>query len=169
MSDAQTILNQSLLNAVETNNMALVEQLLAKGADINAKNWIGQTPLHYAILLTGCSDPSHCCGVELLVKYGANVNIQDNNGDTPLHFALKNYTYAQAINAMFILNGDCDVSIKNKQGETVFDLLEKCKQEKRINAEDYSKIMQRLLEKQKKTAPHQINLMAQQREGRSRE
>ena len=59
----------------------MVELLLAKKADINARNKNGMTPLHYAAAddLRGVA--------ELLLANKADVNAKDNDGRTPLDVA----------------------------------------------------------------------------------
>jgi len=59
----------------------VAEVLLAKGADVDAKDGSGQTPLHVASSLETKRVP------ELLIAKGANVNARDNRGNTPLHLA----------------------------------------------------------------------------------
>ncbi|MGZ6255369.1 MAG: ankyrin repeat domain-containing protein [Candidatus Chromulinivorax sp.] len=83
-----------------------VEWLLQTGADVNARNIFGQTPLHYAqtaeqtkqLLVAGADvnardddgwTPLHmaetAAKTELLLAAGADVHARDNNGLTPLH------------------------------------------------------------------------------------
>lgn len=71
-----------LHNAVWRNS-AIITYLIEKGAKIDQKNQIGQTPLHIA---SGgrCID----CVKELL-EAGADINIQDNEGRTAVHMAIK--------------------------------------------------------------------------------
>lgn len=52
------------------------------GADVNAKNVKGQTPLHIAAENYGNSEV-----LTILIKAGADVNAKDNRGDTPLDWA----------------------------------------------------------------------------------
>ena len=59
------------------------EVLLKNGADVNAKNKDGDTPLHHA------ARNSNYNTVEVLLKNGADVNAKNKNGDTPLHWAEK--------------------------------------------------------------------------------
>ena len=60
----------------------VVEMLIAKGADLNAKDKLnGVTPLHLAI------DGGHKVVVVKLLSASANVNAKDVEGDTPLDWA----------------------------------------------------------------------------------
>jgi hypothetical protein len=75
--------NKELLEASEKGDVEKVKKLLKEGADLNAKNWFGWTPLHLAAY------NGHIEVVKLLIEKGANVNAR-NNGDTPLHLAAEN-------------------------------------------------------------------------------
>ena len=61
----------------------IISMLLKSGADVNAKNKWGKTPLHEAAF-AGIIEV-----IPMLVEAGANVNQKDNNGDTPLDLAKK--------------------------------------------------------------------------------
>lgn len=56
-----------------------VAALIRAGADVNATNVAGATPLHYGV------GSEHV--VELLLKAGANANARSKTGNTPLHSA----------------------------------------------------------------------------------
>ena len=60
----------------------IVELLIAKGADVNAKTKYGTTPLHTA------SDSGYKEIAELLIAKGADVNAQGITGGTPLDSAV---------------------------------------------------------------------------------
>jgi len=51
------------------------------GVDPNAKDVVGETPLHYAAL------EGHPDVAKLLLEHGADPNAKDYKGDTPLHYA----------------------------------------------------------------------------------
>lgn len=76
-----------LANAVDANEVDRMKALIAGGANVNATNNLGQTPLHKAaeriwgwdLNEDGDNEP-----FQLLVKSKANVNLRDNQGRTPL-------------------------------------------------------------------------------------
>jgi hypothetical protein len=61
--------------------------LLARGADVNATNELGQTALMFACQ-AGCTPPAPCpdrvAMVRLLIAAGADVNARDYTGKTTL-------------------------------------------------------------------------------------
>ena len=61
----------------------IVELLLAEGADVNAKDKYGLTPLHRA------ASGGHTETAELLITEGADVNAKNEDGKTPLDRAIK--------------------------------------------------------------------------------
>lgn len=79
---AQAGENTPLHDAAKEGNKAKVEALLAKGAEVNAKDKGGWTPLHSAAYY-GKKDVA-----EFLLAKGADVNARDNDGTTPLHSAM---------------------------------------------------------------------------------
>ena len=62
----------------------VIEVLIDRGADVNARVENGLTPLHLA---AGNNDNSHV--VQFLLSRAADSNARDENGDTPLHLAAK--------------------------------------------------------------------------------
>jgi ankyrin repeat protein len=67
-------LNEELLKAAADDDAAKVKELLEKGADANARDRDGLTPLHYA------AKHGHADVVKLLIEKGANVNIRSESG-----------------------------------------------------------------------------------------
>lgn len=62
----------------------VAEELIRSGAQVNATNHFGCTPLHFAVI------HRNEWMVQILIKQGADVNLQDMNGNTALHFAVRN-------------------------------------------------------------------------------
>jgi len=102
----------SIHKAAIDGNIEAVKQHLAAGADVNAKDDNGWTPLHEAAW-HGRKEI-----VELLIANGADVNPQDVNGWTPLHHAARNGH--KEIAELLIAKG-ADVDAKNEDGETPLD------------------------------------------------
>jgi ankyrin repeat protein len=72
------VTGQALLHATEAGDVVHMEALLAQGADINARNAHGWTPLHIA------AAGGDAAVVTLLLQHGADVHAQSHIGTTPL-------------------------------------------------------------------------------------
>ena len=75
--------NDELLEAIMDGDIERAKSLIDAGADVNARDIDGWTPLMYAAL------NGHTEIVELLIESGADVNAEDNNGQTVLMFATR--------------------------------------------------------------------------------
>jgi ankyrin repeat protein len=75
-------IDEELIVAAQENNLPEVRRLLSVGADVNAKDYYGATPLIRASLR------GHVQVVKELLDHGADIDAKTHiNGDTPLHFA----------------------------------------------------------------------------------
>ena len=79
-----TKLHSAALFADLPGRLGEMRTLLAVGADVNAKNTVGWTPLHLAARI------GHTEAARLLLAAGADVNAKDKDGHTPLHGAAEN-------------------------------------------------------------------------------
>ena len=134
-----------LFVAARGNDIKAVQWLLANGAEVNAKNDNGWTPLHgaatknaseaAAVLLANGAEvnvtsngwtPLYMVAFRnaseaaaVLLANGAEVNVKDNDGWTPLHWAAdRNASEAAAV----LLANGAEVNAKNNDGETPLDL-----------------------------------------------
>jgi cytohesin len=80
--------------------------LLEAGAEVNAPNKYGKTPLHKA-------DTAEIA--RLLLEAGAEVNATDNDGETPLHLA------RTAEEARLLLEAGAEVNATDNYGDTPLD------------------------------------------------
>lgn len=90
-------------------NTEVVGLLLARGADPNARDRYGNTPL-WAAAQAGKADLAR-----MLIEAGADVNNRNKKGRTPLHWAVftKRAEYARAL-----LDAGAEVDARDEQGRT---------------------------------------------------
>ena len=102
----------SIHRAASKGDIEAIKQHLAAGADVNAKDELGETPL------SGAAYWGQKEVAELLIGKGADVNAKDGDGDTPLHEAA--LSGRKEIAELLIAKG-ADVNMKNDGDWTPLD------------------------------------------------
>jgi hypothetical protein len=97
---------------IEKEACNIIKYLIAAGADIDATNGSGDTPLHEAVWSEQIDLVNH------IIKAGANVDIINKNGETPLIIAIKR----NKLDIVTALIEKADVNIKNTNGKTPLDI-----------------------------------------------
>jgi hypothetical protein len=98
-------------------------RLLAKGADVMARNRRGAQPLHYAAdggpTLRTWDPRAQAETVACLLQAGADPNAFDKSGVAPIHRAVRTRSTGAVRE---LLGGGADPRLKNKAGSTPLDL-----------------------------------------------
>ncbi|CAG8909562.1 unnamed protein product [Penicillium egyptiacum] len=103
----------------------LLGMFLDYGADLNAQNSRGDTPLHVSLSYDAFSGDKKVQKdfVELLLRFGADSNAQNPQGNTPLHNALASDPFSRDTKAQkeivgLLLRYGADSSAQNPEGNT---------------------------------------------------
>lgn len=132
------------LKAIKIGDIERIKKLISQGADVNAKDKRGMTPLHNAayygqrqvaeVLIakganvngtnTAGQTPLHIAAnfgakfvPELLLANGANIRARDVAGNTPLHAAADSPDVEKDLLDLLVAKG-ADVQTRNKAGQT---------------------------------------------------
>jgi uncharacterized protein len=93
-----------------------VIELVRLGADVNAVDSTGETPLHYAAVHGRITE------AEILLKSGGNLSITDKHGNTPLWAAVFNARGAYELVRLLMAHGGGNyVDKKNRHGKSPLD------------------------------------------------
>lgn len=102
-------LPETLLTAVESDNIATVRTLLNRGTELNIKNNDGNTALHLAALR------GYIAIVKILLEKGVEINAKNNWGETALYLATSK---GDAATVQELLDKGADINAKNNWGVT---------------------------------------------------
>lgn len=102
-----------LMEAAAGGNVCIATLLITHGADVNAIDGDGDTPLHLAVRQYQLES------VRLLLTNNADIDIQNNNGFTPLHEAA-HLRDADAIS--ILIKAGANPTLRNKAKETPMDM-----------------------------------------------
>jgi murein DD-endopeptidase MepM/ murein hydrolase activator NlpD len=105
----------NLFNLVKTDDVASVQAAISAGANVNAVDQYGQTPLMYA-----ASSSTNPDILAELLKAGAGINAQTSTGWTPLMYAARDSKNLET--ALLLMNAGADPSLKNSDGQSAADL-----------------------------------------------
>jgi len=106
-------IDQQLIRAAGNGDVQQVQNLLERGADIEAKDDFDNTPLHCAVF------NGHEFVARLLLKNKANINAKDGFGWTPLHWAVS--AGHEAV-VRLLLENNADIKAKDIYGDTPLQL-----------------------------------------------
>ena len=102
--------NFDLYNAIYDGNIIKINKLIKEGADVNAIDTYGRTPLYLAATCEFNADV-----IKALINAGANVNATNNAGQTPLLVAARNRSL-DVIKAL--IDAGADVNATDNAGKT---------------------------------------------------
>ncbi|MFN7114183.1 MAG: ankyrin repeat domain-containing protein [Alphaproteobacteria bacterium] len=111
-----TPLHLALLDESYTSGKYKVEDLVSFGANINARDVAGRTPLHYAAAGGNKND-----GLKTLLAQRPDINPRDHDGATPLHLAAAR---GDADMIKHLLAQGANASFRTKAGRAVWDYAE---------------------------------------------
>ena len=111
--EANDSFNRTVLHWAAIDNAELIPLLLDKGANIEARDGSGMTPLHHAIVAGNIDS------VRMLLARNADVKAIDNSRNTAMLFACRARDNA-AVLATFLLQHGADVNAANNEGMTPF-------------------------------------------------
>jgi hypothetical protein len=112
--DGQTALHFAVAYA----HAYVARLLIEAGADVNARNRVGLSPLHL-----GCEIDDPRALVSVLLAHGADVHARDNAAYTPLHYAATRAAKPDAADLLeMLLDAGADVDAQTQKGESALHL-----------------------------------------------
>jgi ankyrin repeat protein len=123
--NAKTATSQTPLHLANPESPRLLQTLVEHGADINALNAWGRTPLLEMIdqlsRHSSFTQVADVKGFRRLLKLGSDVHITDNNGDTVFHYLIRNMRFFYEPKRIIpfvdkLLLAGADLNKRNKKG-----------------------------------------------------
>jgi hypothetical protein len=106
------------LSSVLANSLALVDDLIAAGASIDAADSDGRTPL-FALAMYNSDDGSPVVLIKGLLDRGADPNVRDNHGTTALMMAALHLSPdVKAVTIAALIAGGAEVNARTPEGTT---------------------------------------------------
>ena len=109
--------NRQLINFCKSRKVKNAKEMIERGADVNAQDVKGSSPLMIA-----CRGRGSIQLVHFLLTEGANVNAQDAHGQTPLILACRKNRQINFAIVSSLLSAGADPKIQDKDGHTAIDL-----------------------------------------------
>jgi ankyrin repeat protein len=114
LNDSFPVAEPDLSHAVIAKDVARVKEIIDAGADVNAKDALGRTPLHLAAF-HGQTEI-----IDLLIAHGADVNARDLAAMSPLHAAV--IAGKQGAAVQMLLDRNADLHAIDEKGQTALHL-----------------------------------------------
>jgi ankyrin repeat protein len=110
LADATSSLDEAILKAAREGDSTYLQELLAKGANVNARDDYGNTPIIFA------SEQGHLQSVELLLRAGADVNARTSFNLLSALMLAARHGYLEIVKILHERGGE--VEVQNLAGYT---------------------------------------------------
>ena len=115
ISSKATIRGSSIWAAAKRNDIELLKKKISEGFDVNKKDYLQATPLHWAAAYGNTES------IDLLLKNGADIDAGDGKNSTPLHWAS---FMARPDSVKLLIDNNASVEKRNSDGSNAFQSAE---------------------------------------------